>query len=100
MIFSVYGVDDALSIVRLHSGFSVDGTRFGYSAPNSRMTTAATTLVVQTNAQPSPPRPHTSITADSWATTATPSTNQVQSLPCANCVHNPKAATTTVTGNA
>ena len=29
MIFSVYGFDDALSIVRLHAGFSVEGTRFG-----------------------------------------------------------------------
>ena len=32
MIFSVYGVDDALWIVRLKSGFSVEGTRPGRSS--------------------------------------------------------------------
>src|SRR6185437_834330 len=100
MTVKVYGADDALWTVRLQSGFSVEGIKFGYSEPKSRTTTAATTVAVQPNAQPSPPRRQTSITAAACATTAMPSTNHVQSLPCASWVHNPKPATTTVTGGA
>src|SRR5690242_18604089 len=87
MMVSVYGVDDALCTVRLHAGSSVEGMRSGYRQPNTNTTTETITEAVAANAQPSPPRLHTSITAPSWATTATPSTSQVQSLPCASCVH-------------
>ena len=71
-------------MVRLHCLFSVEGTRLGYSAPNSRITTAATTSAVHANAHPSEPRRHTSATAASCATTAAARTSQVQSLPCAS----------------
>src|SRR5882757_4984269 len=100
MTFSVYGVEDAFWTVRLQSGFSVDGTRFGYSTANSRITTAATVHAVHVNAQPSPPLLNTSMTAVSWETTAKPRISQVQSLPWASWVHTPNAATAAVTGTA
>src|ERR1700681_102920 len=99
MIFSVYGVDDALWIVRLQSGFSVEGTRSGYIVPNSRITSAATTLAVHAKAQPSPVRRHTSMTAVNCATTAIPTTMGVQLLLANRCVHSPNAATSAVSGS-
>ncbi len=99
MILRVYGVDDALWIVRLHCGFRVEGTRFGYSAPNSSTTTAATTINVHMNAQPSDTRRHTKTVAAACAHPATASTSHVQSLPYASCVQSPKPATSPATGS-
>src|SRR5579884_1128260 len=84
-------------MVTLHAGFNVEGTRSGYSAPNNKTTTAATTIAAHMNAHPSEASRHTNTTAASCAATATASTPQVQFLPCTSCVHTPKPATTAVT---
>src|SRR5690349_11514374 len=50
---SVYGLDDAFSMVKLYAGSSVDGMTFGNREPNSSTTVAMTATVVSTNAHPS-----------------------------------------------
>src|SRR5271163_2893412 len=99
MIFKVYGLEEALLTVKLHRGSSVEGTRSGYIAPNSNTTTAVTTKALHRNAQPSCLRVNTNATVANCATTATANTSQVHALPWASCVHNPKPATSAVTGS-
>ena len=61
---SVYGLDDAFSMVRLYAGSSVDGMTFGNSEANSSTTVAMTATQVRTKAQPSPLGPRQEDDAD------------------------------------
>ena len=77
MIFNVYGLDEAFSMVRLHAGSSVEGMTSGNSEPNSSTMVATIAKVVSRNAQPS---------RSSWVKITTP-TRATAPMPTIAHVH-------------
>lgn len=97
MIFSVYGVDEALVTVRLQASFSEDGMTFGKSVRKSMATTAATVIPENANDQPSRPAAIVATAATS-ATTAMIIASRLQPSPLSSWVQIRKpSASTAVT---
>lgn len=94
MIFSVYGVDEALVTVRLQASSSEDGMTFGNSVRKSIATTAATVTPENANDQPSRPAAIVAIAATS-ATTAMIIASRLQPSPLSSCVQTRKPSPST-----
>src|SRR5687768_8956500 len=79
MIFSVYGVDDALVTVSPFSTARVDGSTYGYRLANRAATASPIAAAVPTNAQPSRPArlANSPPARASTATTASPADTAV-----------------------
>src|SRR6266498_670934 len=95
MISNVYGVEDALVVVRLFAASLLAGSTSGYSAPNNATVVATMVSAVLANAQPSLPM-RAAVTAAISATAATVTGAQVQPVPWAVCVHSRNVAPSTI----
>src|SRR4051794_15128643 len=94
MISRLYGVEDALAVVRLLAASLLAGSTSGYSAPNNATVVATIVSAVPVNAQPSRPR-WAAVTAAISARAAIMTGAQVQPVPRLTCVHSRKAAPST-----